>query len=352
MAQNGAVEDMAWSAGSWDSWAQRTSNSFSSSPHILLCPHPVEKLSPDLVTSQFIQLLPNWGPVPNSPLGSVLPVEGSAAWNTDRGTGSLLPLALSPGSLTRTHRDFVIMRALLMCSASLLMLPQAPCSVILFWWVPFPTMMKPFPEAPSKLPWSLPSWSWVTCVHACVLSRFRCVQLFVALWTVAHQAPLFMGFSRQVYWSELPCPPPGDLPNPGIKPLSLKSPALAGRFLTTSATWEAQMSHMPAPKSITVRTLQTGVDVQNVPGVSWGWCRHLNQMKTLPTGGSQWWLVAPSRHYSSHRQYRKVSVLGWHCQSRKTLCRERGREMLLGFLLAFQFLRLSSIPVSPSFLFA
>ena len=47
------------------------------------------------------------------------------------------------------------------------------------------------------------------------------------------------GFSRQEYWSGLPCLPPGDLPNPGVKPASLLSPALAGRFFTTSATWEA-----------------------------------------------------------------------------------------------------------------
>ena len=62
---------------------------------------------------------------------------------------------------------------------------------------------------------------------------------FVALWTVVHQAPLSMRFSRQEYWSQLPCPPPGDLPDPGIKSTSLMSPALAGRFFTTSTTWEA-----------------------------------------------------------------------------------------------------------------
>ena len=55
---------------------------------------------------------------------------------------------------------------------------------------------------------------------------------------VAHQAPLSMGFSRQEYWSGLPCPPPGDLPDPGFEPISLISPAFAGGFLTTSATWE------------------------------------------------------------------------------------------------------------------
>ena len=53
---------------------------------------------------------------------------------------------------------------------------------------------------------------------AWVLSCFSCVQLFVTPWTVAHQAPLTMGFSRQGYWSGLPCPPPGNLPDPGIKP--------------------------------------------------------------------------------------------------------------------------------------
>ena len=56
---------------------------------------------------------------------------------------------------------------------------------------------------------------------------------------VARQATLSMEFSRQEYWSGLPCPSPGDLPNPGTEPTSLKSPALAGEFFTTSVTWEA-----------------------------------------------------------------------------------------------------------------
>ena len=55
----------------------------------------------------------------------------------------------------------------------------------------------------------------------------------------APQAPLSMGFSRQEYWSGLPQSLPGDLPEPGIEPVSPMSPALAGRFFTTSATWEA-----------------------------------------------------------------------------------------------------------------
>ena len=73
-----------------------------------------------------------------------------------------------------------------------------------------------------------------------MLSRFSHVQLFATPRTVAHQAPLPTGFSRLEYWSGLPFPPPGDLPDPGIKPLSLASPALAGGFFATSATWETQ----------------------------------------------------------------------------------------------------------------
>ena len=64
----------------------------------------------------------------------------------------------------------------------------------------------------------------------CVLSR---VPLFVTPWTVAHQTPLSMGFSRQEYWNGLPLPTPGDLPDPGIEHESLVSPVLAGGFFTT-----------------------------------------------------------------------------------------------------------------------
>ena len=72
-----------------------------------------------------------------------------------------------------------------------------------------------------------------------LLSHLRSVQLYVTLWPVAHQAPLSMGFSWQEYWSGLPCHSPGNLPSQGIEPASLMSPVLAGRFFTTSATWEA-----------------------------------------------------------------------------------------------------------------
>ena len=70
----------------------------------------------------------------------------------------------------------------------------------------------------------------ISCLeHVCVL------QLFAAPWTVAHQAPLSMGFSRQEYWSGLPCPPSGDFPDPGIEPVS---PYIGRRVLYHSTTWE------------------------------------------------------------------------------------------------------------------
>ena len=69
------------------------------------------------------------------------------------------------------------------------------------------------------------------------------VQLCATLWTVAHQAPLSMGFSSQQYWSGLPCPPPGDLPDPGMERASIMSPALAVGFFTTSTTREALKGH-------------------------------------------------------------------------------------------------------------
>ena len=66
------------------------------------------------------------------------------------------------------------------------------------------------------------------------LSCFSHFQLFVTLWTIARQAPLSMGFSRQEYRSGVPCPPPGDIPNPGIQLASLMCPALPGKFFSTA----------------------------------------------------------------------------------------------------------------------
>ena len=82
--------------------------------------------------------------------------------------------------------------------------------------------------------------TWSTAELGPVLANLlqSCLTL-VTPWTIARQAPLSMGFFRQEYWSGLPCFILGDLPNPGIEPVSLTSPALVGRFFTSSATWEA-----------------------------------------------------------------------------------------------------------------
>ena len=77
-----------------------------------------------------------------------------------------------------------------------------------------------------------------------MLSRFSRVRLSVTVWAVTCQAPLSKRFSRQEYWSGLSSPPPGDLPNLGIEPMSLMSLALEGWFFTTSATWEAPFCYM------------------------------------------------------------------------------------------------------------
>ena len=83
---------------------------------------------------------------------------------------------------------------------------------------------------------SVSAFSWITnCIRAQL-----CPTLFRP-WTIAHQAPLSVGFFRQEYWSGLPFPLPGDLPDPGVRHESLASPALAGMFFTTRATWETPL---------------------------------------------------------------------------------------------------------------
>ena len=75
----------------------------------------------------------------------------------------------------------------------------------------------------------------------CVPSCSSRVQLYATLWTVACQAPLSMGFSRQEYWSGLLCPPPGDLPDPGTEPESLNISCTGRQILYHHATWKACM---------------------------------------------------------------------------------------------------------------
>ena len=109
----------------------------------------------------------------------------------------------------------------------------------------------------SSLRW-LRQMTWLFSVicrllHSTCVLKLSCDWLFVTPWAVApqatgYQAPLSMGFSRQEYWSGLPFPILGDLPDPGIKPMSLASPALTGRFFTPSATWEAPLREWPQLK--------------------------------------------------------------------------------------------------------
>ena len=81
------------------------------------------------------------------------------------------------------------------------------------------------------------SWLQIQLGDDCVvLSHFGCARRVATPWPVAHPGPLSTGFSRQEYWSGLPCSPSGALPHPGIKPTSFLSPALAGGFFTTSTT--------------------------------------------------------------------------------------------------------------------
>ena len=85
-----------------------------------------------------------------------------------------------------------------------------------------------------------------TDIHELVLNRFSYVQLSAAPWTVDHQAPLSVGFSRQECWRGFPCPPPGALPDPGIEPMSAVSPALQADYFTAKPPVEPTDIHSSA----------------------------------------------------------------------------------------------------------
>ena len=106
---------------------------------------------------------------------------------------------------------------------------------------------------------------------ACLLSGFSCVRLRATPWTTAQQAPLAMRFSRWEYWSGLPCPPPGDRPNPGMEPTSLMSPALT--VFTNSATWDALRNLWQW-----ILLINTGEVLNTVLGTDWHQilCKFLN----------------------------------------------------------------------------
>ena len=106
------------------------------------------------------------------------------------------------------------------------------------------------PTHPEPKLWRLGWLRLAEVIFCALLSR---VWPFATPWTVANQVPLSMGFSRQEYWSGLPFPSPGDLPDPGIKPTSLASPALAGEFFATRSGLFGSKYMSLNPQILTVR---------------------------------------------------------------------------------------------------
>ena len=139
-----------------------------------------------------------------------------------------------------------------------------------------------------------------------------CVRLFETLRTVAHQAPLSMGFSRQEYWSGLPCPPPGDLPDQGIEPESACISCITGRFFTHWATWETLARNVLSAKS---------EDYSNKQRPSkgcwvWPWRRH-----RWPSRDLLYRAVGPDMKPDWGRSYQK-----WR-QSTELRGEKKGREI-------------------------
>ena len=142
-------------------------------------------------------------------------------------------------------------------------------------------------------------------MHACMLSHSSRVQLFATLWTVAHQAPLSMGFSRQEYWSGLPCPPPRNLPDSGIEPEFV----MAGRFFTTSTTWEAHNGYESESEvSKSCLSLCNPTD-HSSPGSS---VHGILQARIL-----EWVTISYSRGSSQSRDWTRVSYVS--CIGRRVL---------------------------------
>ena len=134
-------------------------------------------------------------------------------------------------------------------------------------------------------------------VGMCV-QQFSCVQLFVTPRTAAYQAPLSVGFSREEYWSGLPFPPPGNLPNPGIKPAS---PTLAGRFFTTEPPGKAKPPQPPIQTF--VKQTFTNNQAQNI---SCNWLHGFHKVPALVLSGvptTTWHVVGGRTNNISETQF-------------------------------------------------
>ena len=134
-------------------------------------------------------------------------------------------------------------------------------------------------------------------MRVCMLTRFSRVHLCVTPWTVAHQAPLSMGFSRQEYWSRLPCPPPEDLPNPGIES---RSPALQADSLPSEPPGKPFVTADSAKSLQSCPTLCDPIDDcpsgSGIPGIL--------QARTL-----EWVAISFSRGSSQPRDQTCVSYI-------------------------------------------
>ena len=151
--------------------------------------------------------------------------------------------------------------------------------------------------------------------HACVLSHFSCILLFVAPGTAAHQAPLSMGFSRQEYWSGSPCPPPGDIPDLGIEPMTPASTSLAGRFFTTEPPrspkeWACIRTNPRATQTLAERSLWETWPLSEHkhesrtalgPSVSYASCRRKPETCIFMTTNEYWLQMRPQNRQAMVR---------------------------------------------------
>ena len=145
----------------------------------------------------------------------------------------------------------------------------------------------------------------------CMLSHSSRVQLFETLWTIVFQAPVSTEFSRQEYWSGLPCPPPGDLFNPAIEPTSL---ALQVVSLLTEPPGKPDsavgvkrlLRKLRLERLASTAFLSTGVSAPSQPAVL---CTH---WQPLPKGPGSWWiilsLISFTPHLLSHPEQKNVSL--------------------------------------------
>ena len=155
-----------------------------------------------------------------------------------------------------------------------------------------------------------------------MLSCFIHVQLFAILWTVACQAPLSMGLYRQEYWSGLPCPPPGDLPNSRIESVSPASSALTGRFFTTeprgkpSQSYDRDENFINIPKVWGSERFQVGectcvLGGWHTQNLTWTENPELRSLLNLPLHTSSFGCSFYPLQYPHNKQVNRMKAFPW-----------------------------------------